>query len=592
MKKMVPLLLAMVACLLMLVGCDNTDNNDNTDIPNQDTNNITYLSESELYFASGCDYALIENYFKENGLEVGDSYIITSSKDYGVVSNGSSIKYTPKDKSFQIIFAVIENQSDTYLGGVYQCTYKGAIQVKLNQPLTNATYLGEYEYQFVGITSSKSAYYTAGFTFRNINYITLTEISDYKNISCSGQITYADNWQSASKMFEKDNIGEKCYKRIGGCLNALDKLFKEIDNTYNIAGKFISPNECNHIAVVDKGYAATCLDEGKTDGSHCKICNTILEEKKTIPANGHTPVTDKGYAATCTEVGLTDGSHCKVCNTVLTEQQTIPAKHNYVDRECTVCHKLEPSKGLEFSSYYLTGYGDCYGVKGIGTCTDTCLVIPDTYNNVPVRVIGSGAIEGNTFIEKVVLYNNIVSIQNDAFMNCTNLKQIILPKTLETIGRYAFYNTGYHNDMANWESEVLYLNTYLLSAKKEITGNYIIKNGTTLIADDSFAFCENITALSCSESLLYIGNNAFSYCKELASIKLSNNILGIGSGAFYNCKINSISLSKTLRFYYAGSDIKTINYAGTVAEWNNVRTNGTFKGVTVKCLNGTIKASY
>lgn len=192
----------------------------------------------------------------------------------------------------------------------------------------------------------------------------------------------------------------------------------------------------------------------------------------------------------------------------------------------------------------------------------------------------------------VIVCGVLTGLNKGAFMNCTNLKQIILPKTLETIGRYAFYNTGYHNDMANWESEVLYLNTYLLSAKKEITGNYIIKNGTTLIADDSFAFCENITALSCSESLLYIGNNAFSYCKELASIKLSNNILGIGSGAFYNCKINSISLSKTLRFYYAGSDIKTINYAGTVAEWNNVRTNGTFKGVTVKCLNGTIKASY
>lgn len=591
MKKMVPLLLAMVACLLMLVGCDNTDNNDNTDIPNQDTNNITYLSESALYFASGCDYTLIENYFKENGLEVGDSYIITSSKDYGVVSNGSSIKYTPKDKSFQIIFAVIENQSDTYLGGVYQYTYKGAIQVKLNQPLTEATYLGEYEHQFVGISSSKSAYYTAGFTFRNINYITLTEISDYKNISCSGQITYADNWQSASKMFDKDYLGNKCYERIEGCLNALDKLFKGIDNTYNIAGKFISPNECNHIAVVDKGYAATCLEDGKTDGSHCKICNTILEEKKTIPANGHTPVTDKGYAATCLKDGLTDGSHCSVCSDILTEQTSIPAGHKYVNRECAVCHKLEPSKGLEFSLCYLTEYGECYGVTGIGACTDTCLVIPDTYNDIPVRIICNNAIKGNTLVQKVVMYDNIVSIQSNAFNGCTNLTEIILPETLETIGNSAFYNCGYYNDTSNWNDKVLYIDKYLINANSEIAGVYTIKNGTFLIADSAFMACESITEISCPDSLLYIGGSAFHLCKSLTSIKMSNNIIKISGNAFYGCKIASISLPKSLRYYGAGDDIKTINYVGTVAEWkevNGINYDYDWYGVTVYCSNGTI----
>ena len=450
MKKLVTVLLLLMACLLLLCGCNDINNTDPTDVPKEDTPTITYLSKDELYFASGCDYTLIENYFKENGLEVGDSYIITSSKDYGVVSNGSSIKYTPKDKSFQIIFAVIENQSNTSWGSVDQYTYKGAIQVKLNQPLTEATYLGEFEYQSVGISSSKSAYYTAGFTFSNIKYITLTETSAYKNISCSGQITYADNWQAASKAFDKDYSGNKCYERIEGCLNALDKLFKQIDNSYKIAGRYIVPSECDHIAVVDKGYAATCLEEGKTDGSHCKICNTILEKQKTIPANGHTPVTDKGYAATCLKDGLTDGSHCSVCGDILTEQTTIPAGHKYVNGECAVCHKLEPSKGLEFELCYLAEYGQCYGVSSIGTCVDTCLVVPDTYNDIPVRIICANAIQGNTLVQKIVMYDNIVSIQSNAFNGCTNLTEIILPETLETIGNSAFYNCGYYNNTSKY----------------------------------------------------------------------------------------------------------------------------------------------
>jgi len=42
-----------------------------------------------------------------------------------------------------------------------------------------------------------------------------------------------------------------------------------------------------HIVVVDKGYAATCLKSGKTDGSHCKVCNTVITEPKTITIKKH-----------------------------------------------------------------------------------------------------------------------------------------------------------------------------------------------------------------------------------------------------------------------------------------------------------------
>ena len=98
----------------------------------------------------------------------------------------------------------------------------------------------------------------------------------------------------------------------------------------------------------------TCISEG-TKTKTCTKCNATVTEK--LPAKGHTAVTDKGYPATCTTAGKTDGSHCSVCNTVIKVQTVINAtghkssgwitdkaasigvkgsKH----KECTVCKKV------------------------------------------------------------------------------------------------------------------------------------------------------------------------------------------------------------------------------------------------------------
>ena len=98
----------------------------------------------------------------------------------------------------------------------------------------------------------------------------------------------------------------------------------------------------------------TCTSEG-TKTKTCTKCNATVTEK--LPAKGHTAVTDKGYPATCTTAGKTDGSHCSVCNTVIKVQTVINATGHkssgwIVDKaasigvkgskhkECIVCKKV------------------------------------------------------------------------------------------------------------------------------------------------------------------------------------------------------------------------------------------------------------
>ncbi len=104
-----------------------------------------------------------------------------------------------------------------------------------------------------------------------------------------------------------------------------------------------------HTAVVDKAVAATCTEEGKTEGSHCSVCNAVIKAQETVPATGHTTVVDKAVAATCTADGKTEGSHCSVCNAVVKAQETVPATGHtaVVDKAvastCTTDGKTEGS---------------------------------------------------------------------------------------------------------------------------------------------------------------------------------------------------------------------------------------------------------
>ena len=119
----------------------------------------------------------------------------------------------------------------------------------------------------------------------------------------------------------------------------------------------------SHSPVTDSAISATCTTTGKTEGSHCSLCNAVLVAQETIPATGHrhegkitvtpscttegiktytcsicghsyteaisatghTVVQDKAVSPTCETAGKTEGSHCSVCNAVIVAQEAIPA---------------------------------------------------------------------------------------------------------------------------------------------------------------------------------------------------------------------------------------------------------------------------
>ena len=141
-----------------------------------------------------------------------------------------------------------------------------------------------------------------------------------------------------------------------------------------------------HTVVVDKAVEATCTQEGKTEGSHCSVCNEVLVPQETIEKKEHTEVVDEAVEATCKQEGKTKGSHCSVCDEVLQKQETVAKKEHTVvidkavepttEKEgktegshCSVCNEVIVAQEVIPKLTVETGWKDnttCY-IKEDGT---------------------------------------------------------------------------------------------------------------------------------------------------------------------------------------------------------------------------------
>jgi hypothetical protein len=162
------------------------------------------------------------------------------------------------------------------------------------------------------------------------------------------------------------------------------------------------------------------------------------------------------------------------------------------------------------------------------SCTAGAIVIPDTYNGLPITAIGAGAFDSCPDITSVVISNNVTAIDDDAFAFCTNLNSVILSTNLITIGNNSFNGC-----------------TSLTS----------ISLPSNLISIGNYAFASsNLTNISIPDSVETIGENIILGCQNL-------NAINVGSNNFYYSSLDGVLFSKNFEQLLSYPPAKGNNYS-------------------------------
>ena len=277
----------------------------------------------------------------------------------------------------------------------------------------------------------------------------------------------------------------------------------------------------------------------------------------------------EGTDATCTKPGLTPGLKCGVngCDEIFVVQEEITSAlgHEWENCVCTRCGESQ----LELT---LSSDGEYYIVTGIGYFDGPDLIIPTTYNSLPIKEIGEKAFYNCDSLASIVISNSVANIGNQAFYDCDSLTSIEIPASVTSIGSYVFSGcssltsieipnsvTSIGSAAFSGCSELTNITIPFVGATNDGTsnthfgyifgsGSYTDKNGDvptslktviitggTSIGRSAFSNCTSLTSIIIPNSITSIGEYAFENCSSLTSIEIPASVTNIGSAAFRGC---------------------------------------------------------
>lgn len=171
--------------------------------------------------------------------------------------------------------------------------------------------------------------------------------------------------------------------------------------------------------------------------------------------------------------------------------------------------------------------GNLYLKKYNGTEKE--VTVPTTYKGQKVYGITSACYGENTIIEKVIIPDEIESVDRYSFTRCENLKEVILPKNMTEIPTGLFKNC-----------------TSLIHVE--------MPEVVESIGKDVFNGCENLKEIKFKEATFTEIGSCFAYKSGLEKFTVPSSVQQIEPYAFLSCNnLKEVHITDTTILIYSGS---------------------------------------
>lgn len=180
--------------------------------------------------------------------------------------------------------------------------------------------------------------------------------------------------------------------------------------------------------------------------------------------------------------------------------------HAYgVDQLCEICGWAYPENLYDFR---FIGTGDGYYNITSYSGNSENVIIPQKYNGKPIKGIERSVFDNHTELKSVVIPDTVTSLGYRAFGGCTSLVSVTIPGTMASI-----YTTAFEN----------------CTGLKSV----VFEDGAKSL--DGFMGCTNLESVTVPDSITTIGSNAFQNCSSLTSIRIPDGVTTVGAKAFDGC---------------------------------------------------------
>lgn len=326
------------------------------------------------------------------------------------------------------------------------------------------------------------------------------------------------------------------------------------------------------------------------------------------------------YCSNLVAVTISDGvkeiDNKAFANCIKLTDINIPSSVEYVDSDI-----FENSNNIKYNAYdnayyignHLNKY--VYLVKAKDRSISTCMISEQT------KFIGNNAFENCLNLVEIMIPDSVLIINDKAFNGCGELGKISMGKNIQIVGTAVFDNCD--DKLFEKEDNVIYVANWAVKPITTGITSVSLRIGTRGVARRAFSGCENLKSIAIPNSVVTIGYGAFSGCAirsvnipygvvrvenyafaasvysadaPLYSVSIADSVEYIGDGAFNGKYLKYFSLGKNVK--YLGSciinsyNLETITYSGTVESWKRIEKasdwSGRTKRYTVKCVDGNI----